>query len=108
MQTDHYEIIDDIARFRELEEEWNALFDRVAGAYFSQSFEWCRVGWEEVAAPRRHRLHCIVGRRDGKAILIWPFVTWRPGLWSVAHPLGSETTEYTCPLVVDDHAAERR
>jgi CelD/BcsL family acetyltransferase involved in cellulose biosynthesis len=108
MQTDHYEIIDEIPRFYEIREEWNALAKRVENSYFSQSFEWCRVGWEEVAAPRKHRLHCIVGWRDGRAFLIWPFVLWRSGLWALAHPLGSETTEYTCPLVVDDDAGERR
>jgi CelD/BcsL family acetyltransferase involved in cellulose biosynthesis len=108
MQTDHYEIIGDVARFDAIKEEWNALAQRVENSYFSQSFEWCRVGWEEVAAPRRRRLHCVVGWRDGRAVLIWPFVLWRSGLWSVARPLGSETTEYTCPLVVDDHEAERR
>jgi CelD/BcsL family acetyltransferase involved in cellulose biosynthesis len=106
--TDRYEAVADFARFLELEDAWNALSERVPGSYFSQSFEWCRVGWEQVAVPRRRRLHCLTGYRGGQLVLVWPFVTYRWKLWTFAQPLGSETTEYTSPLALEDGALEHR
>jgi CelD/BcsL family acetyltransferase involved in cellulose biosynthesis len=107
-RTDRYEVVTDIAHFLELRSDWNALLEQVPQAYFSQSFDWCRVAWEQIAAPRRRRLHCIVAREGGRAVLIWPFVLSRRALWSFAYPLGSETTEYTSPLVLDDSASDQR
>lgn len=106
--ADRYEIVTDFARFLELEDAWNALSDRVPGSYFSQSFEWCRVGWEQVAVPRRRRLHCLTSYSGGQLVLVWPFVTYRWKLWTFAQPLGSETTEYTSPLTLEDDSLERR
>ena len=107
-QQDRYEIVNRVDRFLDLKDDWNALWEQVPDAYFSQSFDWCRIAWEQIAAPRRRRLHCVVAREHGRVVLIWPFVVWKQGLWSFAYPLGSETTEYTSPLVLDNALSGRR
>jgi len=67
---------------------------RVPEHYLSQSFDWARISWELIAAPRGRRLHCVVARDrveyDDLAVR-----RISPGAWSVLRPLGSETIEYT-------------
>jgi CelD/BcsL family acetyltransferase involved in cellulose biosynthesis len=99
--NDRLEIVADPSALAALKEDWNALYARAAKPYFSQSFSWCWTSWRTVSEPRGRRLHCIVARRGGRAVLIWPFVTHRLGLLTIARPLGPETTEYTSVLVED-------
>jgi len=57
--------------------------------------------------PRRAQLRCVVIRRDGRAVLIWPFVVHRKkGLWKEARPLGAMLTEYSEPLALAEAEAE--
>jgi CelD/BcsL family acetyltransferase involved in cellulose biosynthesis len=101
------QIITSVPAFLALEQEWRDLCHRAPEHYFTQSFDWCRVSWEKVAEPRGRRLYCLVLRQDGRAVLIWPLVTYRNKFWSIARPLGPETTEYTAPLVEDGpHSAQ--
>jgi CelD/BcsL family acetyltransferase involved in cellulose biosynthesis len=99
VDADRYEVVTDLDALAALREEWNALYDRAAQPYFSQSFAWCWTSWEKVSQPRGRRLHCLVARRGGRVVLIWAFVSHRLGPWSVTRPLGPETTEYTSVLV---------
>jgi len=64
------EIIRDPAEFLALEDKWRSLFDRVPGAYVAQSCDWCRAGWETIAAPRGRRLLVLVLREGERAVLI--------------------------------------
>lgn len=105
---DQFEIVSDVDGFLALEREWEKLAERAHEAYFSQSFAWCRISWETVAKPRRRRLRCVVARKDGRLVLVWPFVVHRRFLWTVMRPLGPETTEYTEPLVEDGPEAQER
>jgi hypothetical protein len=73
------EIIRDPAEFLALEDNWRSLFDRVPGAYVAQSFDWCRAGWETIAAPRGRRLLVLVLLEAERAVLIWPLVEAKYG-----------------------------
>jgi CelD/BcsL family acetyltransferase involved in cellulose biosynthesis len=88
MRTDpvSFEIVDAIDKFRTLQPEWDVLWSEAKGDYF-QSFSFCHSALSGVALTG-HRLHCIVGRRDGRVVTIWPLVTYRRLLWKVATPLG--------------------
>jgi len=105
--ADGVQIIKSVPAFLTLEREWRGLCNRVPDHYFTQGFDWCRASWEKIAEPRGRRLHCLVVRQDRRAVLIWPLVTYRQRFWSIARPLGPETTEYTAPLVEDGpHSAQ--
>lgn len=108
VEADLYEVVTDPRALEALKAEWDALYDRAAQPYFSQSFAWCWTAWQRVSAPRGRRLHCLIGRAGGRIVLIWPFVIHRLGLWSVARPLGPETTEYSCVLVEEGPEAASR
>jgi CelD/BcsL family acetyltransferase involved in cellulose biosynthesis len=101
-------IIRDPAEFLALEDEWRSLFDRAPGAYLAQSFDWCRAGWETVAAPRGRRLFVLVLREEERAVLIWPLVEAKYGPFRVLRPLGAEASEYHNLLVEDGSETTRR
>lgn len=103
-----YEIVADPGTLAALERDWEALYRRAVRPYFSQSFPWCWTSWETIGKRRGRRLHCIVVRRVGRTVLIWPFVIHRFGPWRIARPLGPETTEYTSVLVEDGPEASAR
>ena len=107
MQTS-YEIVSDAAAMLALRREWEDLCTRSPGHYLGQTFDWARVSWETTAEPRGRRLHCLVARYDGRVGLIWPLVTFRGRRHSVAHPLGSETSEYSAVLIETCADAEQR
>ncbi len=107
-QSESFEIVRDARAFAALEEDWNALLTRASGYRLSQSFPWCSAAWEILAAPRGRRLHCLVMRRAGRIVLVWPLALERRALCSFAAQIGWETTEYSDVLVEDGPDAERR
>ena len=102
-----FEIVTDPRALEALERDWDALYDRAAQPYFSQSFIWCWTSWQTVSQPRRRKLHCLVGRYGDRVVVIWPFVLHRLALWWVARPLGPEATEYSSVLVEDGPEIKR-
>lgn len=101
-------IIREPVEFLALEDEWRSLFDRVPSAYLAQSFDWCRLGWETVAALRGRRLFVLVLREEERVVLIWPLVEAKYGPCCVLQPLGSEASEYLNLLVEDGPETTRR
>ncbi|CAM2151496.1 N-acetyltransferase domain-containing protein [Pararobbsia alpina] len=99
-----YEIVSDEAGFRALETEWNALWDRAQGRYY-QAFTVCQLAWQHVGKPLGRRLRCIVGRRDGRVVVIWPLVTYRKWLWNYVLPLSPDAGDYTSVLVEEGPGA---
>jgi CelD/BcsL family acetyltransferase involved in cellulose biosynthesis len=106
--AERYDIVAEPARFAALRPEWEALRQRARNPYVSQSFAWCAAAWETVARPRGRRLACVVGRAAGRVVLIWPLVADRRGPWTVLSTLGSESSEYSEPLVEDGAVADHR
>jgi CelD/BcsL family acetyltransferase involved in cellulose biosynthesis len=105
---DHFEMVTDPETLRFLRPEWEELHARSTERRFSQSFVWCWTSWEVVEQPRGLGLICLVGRHEGRVVLIWPFVTHREIWWSIARPLGGAYAEYTYPLVEDNLLTDRR
>lgn len=96
-----FETIGDADRFRALEDEWNDLWLRTRQRQFSHRHVWFRLGWETTGAPRGRRMHVLVVRRQGRAVLIWPLTLRRRALWWQGRALGPEFTEYD-PILVQD------
>ena len=101
-----FDIVTDEAGFLALEPEWENLRAQLREPRFSQSFVWCRRGWETTGRPRGRDLFILVMRVEGRAVLIWPLAIRRKrGLWRVAAPLGPEWTDYDPGLVQDSTRA---
>jgi CelD/BcsL family acetyltransferase involved in cellulose biosynthesis len=96
-----FEIVSDPAAFAALESEWVALSERAYGDHVFQTYDWALSGWECVASPRGRSLKIIVGRGQGRAVLIWPLAAYKSTFVTIAHGLDSETTEYR-EIVVED------
>jgi CelD/BcsL family acetyltransferase involved in cellulose biosynthesis len=104
----HIRILTDESSLRALKPDWDDLYRRSADPHYSQSFDWCWCGWMTVAKPRGRKLLCVVATDANQVVLIWPLVVGRTALWSVARPLGSETTEYSNVLVEGGAGADAR
>jgi CelD/BcsL family acetyltransferase involved in cellulose biosynthesis len=96
-------IVRDPRRFRRLKRSWTALHRTVEATYLSDSFEWAWLSWTLVAAPRGRRLSCAVVWRKSRLLAIVPLAVSRRGLWRLARPLSSESTEY-CPSLISPSA----
>lgn len=96
-----FETVVDEEELQALEPEWRALFGRRSGQRYFQSFGYVLRAWQHVARPRGHRLCVVVGRRDGKAVLIWPLARHKNGLARMAEWIGGEHSHYQDVLVED-------
>jgi len=106
-EEDSVQIVTTIEALKALQHDWDDLCAR-AKYRFSQGFVWCLATWEALHGPRKRRLHCIVIRRGGRLVLVWPFVVHQRSFRSVAAPLGFAYGDYPDPLVEDGPEAERR
>lgn len=94
------EIITDPNRLHLLHEEWDALFDKADSPYFTQSFEWNWCCWQTVSESKGDKLHCLIVREQGQAVLIWCLVIRKKHrFWSAASPLALVSGEYSNILV---------
>ncbi|MDR6444969.1 CelD/BcsL family acetyltransferase involved in cellulose biosynthesis [Paraburkholderia terricola] len=94
----HIEIISDVERFRALKNEWEDLWSRANGHYH-EAFAVCWESWLNIAEPRGSKLRCIVGRQNGRLVMVWPLVVTRRALWRVLRMLGPEAADYTSMLL---------
>ena len=94
----HIEIISDVDRFRAVRNEWEDLWSRANGHYH-EAFAVCWESWLNIAGPRGSKLRCIVGRQNGRLVMVWPLVVTRRGLWRVLRMLGPEAADYTSMLL---------
>lgn len=97
------EVVDDTAGFCALEPEWRALCERSSHNHFFQSFEWLWRAWLEVSAKRGRRLQIVVGRREGRAVVIWPLMCDGQRLRFLA----SDQFEYRDVIVEGGEQADR-
>lgn len=82
-----------------LESDWRDLCARVPAHGYAQTFDWTWRGWECVASKRARKLRVVVGRADGRMVLLWPLVIRNHLLWRTALWLGSESSECHDALV---------
>ncbi len=99
-----YEVIEDAAAFDALQDEWNALYE-CAGSSSQPflSFEWHRHWLRHYHAGQSHplgvRLAVLVGRKDGRAVVIWPLVTKRMAGMTYLYWMGQPVSQYGDVLV---------
>lgn len=81
VSTDHllhseiqFEIVEDSAGFRALEDAWQSLCARAPDHEYFYRFPWMWRVWRHVASARGRRLCIIVGRSGGRVVLIWPLM----------------------------------
>jgi CelD/BcsL family acetyltransferase involved in cellulose biosynthesis len=99
-----YEIVTDEQELLALKQEWDDLWNRANGSYY-QSFDYCRIAWQQVARPKKRSLRCIVLRAKGRLALVWPLVAHRRLLWTCLYPLCPEAADYSGILIDDTVSA---
>ncbi|NLS05061.1 GNAT family N-acetyltransferase [Rhizobium sp. P32RR-XVIII] len=52
---------------------------RAVDCHFTQSFDWCRLGWEERVFETGDKLHVATVWRADELIAVWPFIQRRRG-----------------------------
>jgi len=92
-------IVTDDHTFAALKPQWDELYQKSTDRHYTQSFDWCWCDWMEVGKATGGKLHCLIATEDDRLVLIWPLRIHRKYLWSIAHPLGFETTEYSNVLI---------
>ncbi|QIN62829.1 Acetyltransferase (GNAT) domain protein [Caballeronia sp. SBC1] len=100
-----FEVVRDIDGFRALRPEWDDLWRRAEGEYF-QTFAFCYSSFQAEDADTRRKLHCVVGRRDGRLVALWPLVTFWNTCWKSATPLGPQNRAPSDILVAPEHDVE--
>lgn len=84
-----FEIITDAERLRLLGPEWDELYGKNDQSVFTQSFAWCSTALQIMEDRRSQPLYCLIGRKQGCLVLIWPFVVLRRGRLRIAQQLGT-------------------
>ena len=95
-------VVRDSSSLKSLENEWMSIFETADEKCYFYGFAWNWQAWQDIAEKRRFRLNVIVGRVDGRVVLIWPLVIGRFFVWQIAKWLGSQTLEYHDVLVRDE------
>jgi len=102
-----FELISDRAAFEALESEWNALFARAGQPAqvfqtFNWNWHWCNryLGCAEGGVPGV-KLSIVIGRRDGKLVMIWPMVSERVRGITQIFWMGEPLSQYG-DVIVDD------
>lgn len=103
-------LVTDRAGFNALESEWNRLFERAGSSiHMFQSFNWNWHWCNHYLAATHGKgptLAIVVGRRDGRVVMIWPLVTERVmGLKQLSW-MGAPVSQYGDVLV--ENVADRQ
>lgn len=102
-----FTLVSNRAEFDALESDWNDLFDRVGrGTQIFQTFNWC---WHwcnhyQKAASGEHpdeTLAIVTGRRDGRLVLVCPFVIKQVAGLRQLNWLGAPVSQYGDILIED-------
>lgn len=91
------EIVDDLAAFRALEQDWRQLETQTTGATFFASYDWCSLCLHVQYATKSfdHRPAIVVVRRGPAAILIWPLAIKSTGGVTLAQDLTEPFGQYS-------------
>jgi CelD/BcsL family acetyltransferase involved in cellulose biosynthesis len=81
-----FEIVAAIEKFQLLQQDWDDLWKRADGSY-PQTFEYCLHTLKEMALPTAARLHCVVGWKNDRLVVVWPLLKYREFLWRAVRPL---------------------
>ncbi len=92
-------VLGSAADLERLREEWEELASRCPGHRLSQRYRWSDVAWRTVAEPRGRNLHILTLRSEGRLVGVWALVSYLDKGLRLVRPLGTESSEYTEPLV---------
>jgi CelD/BcsL family acetyltransferase involved in cellulose biosynthesis len=96
------DILSEYADLVSLQPEWDALWSGTSSPGYQQSSTYTLICWQQMHNDKRSALRCIVIRRSGKVVLIWPLLLRRLApLITILSPMWSTGAEYTEPLVQD-------
>jgi CelD/BcsL family acetyltransferase involved in cellulose biosynthesis len=92
--------------FIRLETAWDELAGSVSTSRYTQTFQWCQVGWQTRHHRENDRLICATVWDDEQLIAVWPFMSRQGPFGMRIDPLGcGSEEEYGDPLIADhvDH-----
>ena len=93
-----YEIIDTLPGLNTIEKEWNQLWNSSTESLVTYSYQFTKALIEYPLRRKRERFWCIIARRDGKLVLVWPFVIYQHFSWRMASAI-ADTIDYSDPLM---------
>lgn len=99
-------LIDGEGGFIRLESAWDDLAGSVATSRYTQTFQWCQVGWQTRQHRENDRLFCATVWDDDQLIAVWPFISRQGPFGMRIDPVGCGCEEeYGDPLIADhvDH-----
>lgn len=91
------EFVTDSGAFIALEPDWRSLCIRSGNHHYFQLFSWPWLAWQHVAMVRGRQLCILVGRWNGRVVLLWPLMRDRHQI----RLLASDKVEYR-DLIVED------
>jgi CelD/BcsL family acetyltransferase involved in cellulose biosynthesis len=97
-----FEVVRDAEALSSLRADWERLWAASAPQFYTQSFPAVWLTWTHCHQPQGHRLHVVVGRLDGRVVLIWPMMVRRERsakIWRLADWLGREPVDFGDILV---------
>lgn|GEM_PF-1592854 len=92
-----FELVTETRGLENLRAEWDALWERTALPFYELSHSVVWHAWNRVAAMQGHALRIVVGRKDGRVVLIWPAILRQEkfqGIWRVVSWLGRDPIDY--------------
>jgi CelD/BcsL family acetyltransferase involved in cellulose biosynthesis len=92
-----FEVIRETDGLLALRADWERLWAACAPDLYCQSFAAVSLAWARIHSPTGHRLHVVVGRDQGRVVLIWPMMVRRERsgrIWRLADWLGREPVDY--------------
>ena len=68
------EFVENSSDFQKLEPDWRSLCQRSGDSHYFQSFGWPWQAWQHVAKVRGRRLCILVGKSNGRVVLLLPLM----------------------------------
>jgi CelD/BcsL family acetyltransferase involved in cellulose biosynthesis len=93
-----FQIYTDLPSLRAIESDWNDLWCRSSGQFITHSYDFTAALCRNPLRREREKLWCLIGRRDGALVLVWPFIIYWHGAWRVASPI-ADTIDSNDPLM---------
>ena len=100
------EVVRDFAAFEALENDWNSLFQRAGQCHqlfqtYSWNWHWCQSYLVPDGADSDLKLSVVVGRRDGRVVMIWPLITKRHMGVGYICWMGAPVSQYSDVIIED-------
>jgi len=92
------------APFEAMKSEWNALFARAGRPHqLFQAYDWL-WHWANHYLDERTRLAIVVGRQDGRLVMVWPLIAMRAAGLTRLCWMGEPVSQYGDVLIEDGPA----